>query len=581
MLKNGNKILVLTGFDKFWPNKDHEAVFLGPWCFTFNKKYDYQDHESFYVVESPWSSNSDICKGSLYINELIDRLIPEVSIFLNKYFGTEFSESFWTISTICWMVNWLDLLYDRYMYLEQVGKIFRGDEKLKVKISANPYRYEIEDCGHLSKVCYTHEYNLCLFSQIIKAANFDFLSAEEIDTSFDKVQFQNDRRELLRSVLKQCCHFLFPTDVYFGEINGFTLKDKLYLHLGRRKKYDLHGTNKKIFPKDKDFLQNRTLEFDAQNNFERIVKKLFVKNLPTALLREIPALSKSEQVKYWVGHNIWKRQTNSFKIARIVENGGTWISFQHGGGYGQNFFPNLVKVEFATSGNFISWGWDHKYIYDCKIFPLPSPYLSNLKVHSRRSDKIFYIGSLRPAYRHRLYSRSPGISQMPYIKNKVQFLKNLLPNIRDNLIYKPYANDYGINQRRDLSAILPESQLVTSSVKNAREYITECRLFVSDHLGTSYLESLAMNVPTVIFWSPEHFAIIDKAKTDLKELEEAGIYHKTPESAAEHVNKIYDDVDSWWESDTVRQVREKFTHKYARTSPHYLKEWLDFIKKFP
>ena len=578
---NRNKTLVLTGFDKFWPDKEHKAVFLGPWCFTYNKKYDYQDYQSFYVVQSPWRSNLDIYKGSLYINELVNRLMPEISIILNKYFGTDFTESFWTISTMCWVVNWLDLLYDRYMYLEQAGKIFTGDGKLKIKILANPYQFEIEDYGHLSKACYTHEYNLCLFSQIIKAANFDFLSAEEVDISFDKVQLQNNRRQSSNGFFKQFYHLLFPTDVYLDGVSGLTRKDKSQLYLARRRRYSIQGVDKKIFPKNKDFLRNRTLEFESHNKFEQIVKKLFVTNLPAALLREIPALSKSEQVKYWIGHRIWNRQTNAFKIARIVENGGTWISVQHGGGYGQNLFPNLGKIEFATCGNFISWGWEHKYIYDCRVFPLSSPYLSNLKPCPKQSDRIFYVGSLCPAYRHRLYCRSAGKSQMPYIKNKVQFLKNLLPHIRDNLIYKPYANDYGINQKRDLLTILPEAQFVTSSMKNAREYIAECRLFVADHLGTSYLESLAMNVPTVIFWSPEHFAIIDKAKPDFKELEDAGIYHQTPESAAKHINEIYDDVYLWWDSPKVKEIRDTFIYKYARNSPDYLREWIDFVKKLP
>ena len=50
--------------------------------------------------------------------------------------------------------------------------------------------------------------------------------------------------------------------------------------------------------------------------------------------------------------------------------------------------------------------------------------------------------------------------------------------------------------------------------------------------GTTYLESLSMNVPTVIFWNPAYWELHDSAVPYFEELKRVGIFHQTPESAA-------------------------------------------------
>ena len=49
-----------------------------------------------------------------------------------------------------------------------------------------------------------------------------------------------------------------------------------------------------------------------------------------------------------------------------------------------------------------------------------------------------------------------------------------------------------------------------------------------------------------------------------EEFESVGIYHRTPESTAEFINKIWDNVDSWWNSLEVQKAREEFVEVYCR-----------------
>ena len=65
--------------------------------------------------------------------------------------------------------------------------------------------------------------------------------------------------------------------------------------------------------------------------------------------------------------------------------------------------------------------------------------------------------------------------------------------------------------------------------------IKKCRLFISTYMATTYNESLAANIPSVIYWNSDHWTWADSAETDFIALKSVGIFHDTPKSAAQHV----------------------------------------------
>ena len=85
-----------------------------------------------------------------------------------------------------------------------------------------------------------------------------------------------------------------------------------------------------------------------------------------------------------------------------------------------------------------------------------------------------------------------------------------------------------------------------------------------------------MNVPTVIYWNPNHWELRDSAIPYYEELKRVGIFHETPASAAQHVAEIWDDVDQWWNSSEVQKVLEQFKKKYSHL-PSNLMDCVDGI----
>jgi putative transferase (TIGR04331 family) len=74
-----------------------------------------------------------------------------------------------------------------------------------------------------------------------------------------------------------------------------------------------------------------------------------------------------------------------------------------------------------------------------------------------------------------------------------------------------------------------------------------------------------MNIPTIIFLNHDHWELREEAIPHYEMLENAGIFHHSPESADLHVTNIWVDVEGWWNSANVRQAVNNFTDHYVKT----------------
>ncbi len=55
---------------------------------------------------------------------------------------------------------------------------------------------------------------------------------------------------------------------------------------------------------------------------------------------------------------------------------------------------------------------------------------------------------------------------------------------------------------------------------------------------------------------------MQSAKQIFEELEEVGVFHRTPDPAAIHVSEVWDDISTWWDSPAVAEVVGKFRDTY-------------------
>jgi putative transferase (TIGR04331 family) len=150
-----------------------------------------------------------------------------------------------------------------------------------------------------------------------------------------------------------------------------------------------------------------------------------------------------------------------------------------------------------------------------------------------------------------------------YFEDQCRFVDTLPDRIRRRLIVRLQQEDYGWQQKQRWKEHSPNICLDDGQAPIA-PLMKKSRIYVSTYNATTFLESMAMNIPTIIFWNPDHWELRDSAVPYFERLKTVGIFHETPEGAAHKMTLVWDDVAAWWNSEPVQTVRKEFCYRYSR-----------------
>ena len=74
------------------------------------------------------------------------------------------------------------------------------------------------------------------------------------------------------------------------------------------------------------------------------------------------------------------------------------------------------------------------------------------------------------------------------------------------------------------------------------------------------------NIPTIIFWNPNHWELKKEVEPYFELLKSVGVFHETPESAAQKMIDVWNDISSWWHSKKLQTARQKFCKQFSRNN---------------
>jgi len=254
---------------------------------------------------------------------------------------------------------------------------------------------------------------------------------------------------------------------------------------------------------------------------------------------------------------------------------------QHGGGPfykyngGQNFELGIADL-YATTGNGNNI---NKKIRDVGQF------FSKLN-HNQYNPlgELMVVTTLMPRYVFDLRSMALGNQMKDYFKEQFSFYKNLPKDIKNKtLIRLPFLRskigaDYGWGIYDLWKKQFPKVTIQDTSIPY-HQSVKSCRILIQTYNSTTFCESLASNIPTVIFWNCEHWELKDYTKDDIDLLKLANIFHQNPESASKHVQNIWNDVFKWWNSKSVQEARILFCRKYANRDQFVEKRLTNILKE--
>ncbi len=259
------------------------------------------------------------------------------------------------------------------------------------------------------------------------------------------------------------------------------------------------------------------------------------------------------------GNLTWK-----ILAAEWRQEGTLLLYHQHGGGYGLLSMLAVENYEKRVSNHFYSWGWLH----EGDNIKLLSPAMPKIKSDSQNvSILLICVDYPKVPYRLQTYSTFKAVEHMH--QQTSEFLVHL--NHRKDIVVRPYPYDYGWRAEERMRNAAPYAMFDSQS--NSFSLFFQSSLVVHNYLGTGWLETLGLNIPTICFYDPDAYLFREAAQVHIDSLKDVGILHHSGHDAARFITALGNDIDGWWNKSGVQEAREKFVEHYANFSPDWKQQW--------
>ena len=311
---------------------------------------------------------------------------------------------------------------------------------------------------------------------------------------------------------------------------------------------------------------------ESRSEFEACVRALIPAQMPAVYLEGYTRLIEQAAQVPWPRHPklIWTSNSHStddvFKAyaADKVQGGTPLVIGQHGGHWGVGRWSFVEDHDVAIMDRFLSWGWSsarHPNVKPACQLKVKRP----LGVQHARQPGALLVTGASPRFSYWMYAAIVARQWLDYFNDQCAFVARLPRPIQDALTVRLYPEDYGWDQVARWRERLPEVRLDQGQTR-MNDLIRHSRLYISTYNATTFLESMTMNVPSVIYWNVNHWELRDSAAPYFDDLARVGVFHATPESAADHVARVWDDIDAWWSDPALQSMLARFKQRYCRES---------------
>ena len=110
-----------------------------------------------------------------------------------------------------------------------------------------------------------------------------------------------------------------------------------------------------------------------------------------------------------------------------------------------------------------------------------------------------------PRFAYSLFSGVIAGQMISYFEDQFSFYQELSTKIRSKLVVRLYHGDYKWNQRQRWLDKFPTIQFDNNTKMDSS--VEQSRLIIATYSATTYNETLASNIPTIIFWDSNYWEL--------------------------------------------------------------------------
>lgn len=580
--KSDGVFLATTALEQFWESTK-PLVFLGSWCLLYERSSHWKTLGG-QLLSSPYASADEAEQAYCHVRKLHEKMLPLLATALNSIHGTNHSERYWRILLGPWLQQYLSVAYDRYRCIKHALCEYPGLSTIGLAEQSF-----VVPADTLDFACLLLEdsYNLQFYTKILSALGVAFPRREtEVARNplYRKLLVKSWKRRLISRVVTRLA------DVSAIFFNTLILRNPYF-----SKQFQLQLIRKKLGRILPDLTQmNPCPRFECDSvkraqlraieigsdEFESCLSAMLFSDIPQCFVEGYNRTANEARQAYpkraaaifsangWYYDEVFKQWA-----ACRADEGTLLLGTPHGGNYGALKSMPSEDHETAIVDYYYSWGWERD---DCaaKVLPMPASKLAGREKIGADNSKsgILWAATSVPRY----------LSQFPFLPVHFQdylawqsrFARSLSTDLIGEIRFRPHYENYSWGTVERMKDCIPDIRIDSWDVP-FQVSLENCRLYVCDHLSTTFAEALAANKPTLLFCNPETNPLRAEAQPYFDLLKAGGILFDTPEAAALAAEAVYDDVETWWNVPERQELIRSFCERFARTSPDAAAIWTD------
>ena len=527
-----------------------DTFFLGKWCTPSDdkKKYNFIDH--------PLSDHKKREFHYNFIENEIESLSDLIINKLNSFHKVNFTKKNWNTILGHYLLTFSHIVYIKWLLIQ--NSIDLTINKIVVPDIKKPNFFVPKNLTFYKQLIQDENFYSYLTILIIKKTDNDFLLEKYIpSTPTTKTVDKKSKFNFLNNFNGSQIFF------YKTSISKF---DELFVKI-KPKFYIKHCLFRDIETKDNINLKIRSsLKLNNFKGFRKILYELIWDFLPINYLEDFNSFRKKlyTQTKHFNPRAIVTSMAGSmeddllsFFLAIKGKNAPKVISLQHGGLYGTAKYNSVEKHEIKISDFFLSWGWNSN---ENVVPSFLHKHLRKKINHYNGGKYLVFINYSCPKHDYRISPSLMSTDMDKYIDSQSSFFKNIRSEIKEKVKVRLYVDDFNWGTKKKLDRQLDSFNY---SSKSYDQDLKRAKIIVPTYNSTTILESLALNIPTVALFDPLAEKYNENSLQYFRKLFDVKIIHYDYKSAANFINSIWNDVDSWWNSKNVKRAKSLFVKKFA------------------
>lgn len=564
--------LVTTSLEETWPTEG-PIDYLGKWCLVESRR-DVWDRRETRVVPYHWDDRQRLFDDQQYLQRLYEKLLIELKEELGDIHGIERSIRHWRIILGPWLNLALAVIFDRWTSIREY--VTENGHISTILLTDVPTDGPVNDMAEFSAIVQQPKWNHKLYSELL-IHRPDIKVVFVSDTSNRPTPTGEPARGGVVSGYLRIWRSLEKI------ATRLTSRDSIVMtstYLSRREEMTLCAKFRQLpmtrttLPTPKVGWEPNTRDWalhgPSDSAFEEWARRWIPQNIPRVYLEGYQELVDCSKSMRWPRNPdlIWTsgsfNSDDVFKswAAECVEAGTALVIGQHGGVYGLAKWSSTEDHEISISDRYLTWGWkDENEETVCPVGVLrPQVWL---ELEDRKPCNVLMVLGAGPRQVHRMFAGPVAGQWSNYFEDQCQFIEALSGEVRACLVVRPDRSYLGANGSEQLIERIPDI-VIDEGTENIREEFQKTKLLIVTYNGSSMLEALSMDIPTLIWLDPAFWEFRKSSVATLEQLREVGIFHNCRDSAIQHISEIWNDIEGWWDRSSVQAARKTVSENYAR-----------------